>query len=228
MKFRQVISKYNKMFIIAGIILAILLTVTLIRTFGQDTESSAWDGVIAKAFTSGTGTENNPYVISNPGELAYFKSLLEGEDASFYANKNYSITNNMDYSDYDLSINNTIPFAGTINGNYNFINNAKITNSLFASLDGATIKNLNLKELDVTVNTDTGVIANSINNTNIDFVLLDGDINLEEEIQNNINISGISGSANNSKLNGVIVNFNIGNNINFVSLINNGDDIEIK
>lgn len=228
MKFKQKNLNFNKTYVIAVILLAIVLTWTLVSSFGGITESSAWDGVVAKAFASGTGTENNPYVISNPGELAYFKTLLEGVDATFYANKNYSITNNIDYGDFDLSINNTVPFAGTINGNYNFIKNVKITDSLFNSLAGATIKDLDLKELDVIVNSDIGVFASDISDTNLEFVLLDGTITLDEEATNSIKVAGISMNANSSKFENLIVKFSVSDDINYISLIDNGEDTQIK
>ena len=228
MKYKHRHLKFNKAYVVAAIALAILLTWTLISSFGQTTESSAWDGIVANSFTSGTGTENNPYVISSPGELAYFKSLLEGDAAAYYVDKNYVITNSFDYGDYDLSINNTVPFAGTIDGRYNFIKNVNLSKSLFVSLDGATIKNLNLKNLNITVNDKIGVIANETNKANIDFLLLDGAINVASEITDSVSVAGLFDDDTSSKIKSTIINFRISELIDYVSILNSGSDTVIE
>ena len=228
MKGKQNSSKLNKIFIIAGILVAILLVWTLIGSFGETTESSAWDGVVAKSFTSGTGTVNNPYVISTPGELAYFKSLLEGVDASAYANRNYVITNNMDYGNYDLAINNTVPFSGTIDGKYNFVKNVDLSSSLFKSLDGATIKNLNFKDFNINVSEKIGILANEANEVNIDFVLLDGEINVASEITDSVSVAGLFDNDDSSQIKNTIINFRISELIDYVSILNFGSDTVIE
>lgn len=39
-----------------------------------------WDNTVASSFNSGTGTENDPYIISNPSEFAFFATSLEDID----------------------------------------------------------------------------------------------------------------------------------------------------
>ena len=43
-------------------------------------EISEWDGSVATKYNSGTGTEIDPYIISNGSEFAYFQSQLEHTD----------------------------------------------------------------------------------------------------------------------------------------------------
>ena len=43
-------------------------------------EISEWDGTVATKYRSGTGTEIDPYIISNGSEFAYFQSQLEHTD----------------------------------------------------------------------------------------------------------------------------------------------------
>lgn len=228
MKSKFLKFKPNKIFIIITILVVILLTWTLIKSFSEVTESSAWDGVVAKSFTSGTGSLNNPYVISNPSQLAYFKLLMESEDASVYADKYYSITNNLDYGNYDISINNEIPFSGVIDGNYNFVSNAVINNSLFNSIDNAEIKNINLQKLSVFVSNSTGIISNSINSSNLNNVIIDGTISKKDDFEDEFVVSGIANNDNDSSFSNIIVNFNVLDDINYYSIINNSNNTELN
>lgn len=215
-------SKLNKqkltLFIIFGIIIVILLAWTLIYTFSSTTEDSSWDGVIAKEFTSGTGTKENPYVISSAGEFAYFKSLLEGADAALYADKIYQIKSSFNYGEYDLTINNTIPFAGTIDGNGNTISNAKITDAIFNEIDKATIKNIDFDNLKVTVSKNTGVLANSISNSNISSLILSGNITPNQNIVENTKIAGLSYESISSTIKNLVVNFDVDSSLMYVSI----------
>ena len=52
---------------------------------------SVWDGSIATQFSGGTGTEKDPYQISNGGELAYLAQLVN-ENNSEYSSAYYILT----------------------------------------------------------------------------------------------------------------------------------------
>ena len=96
-KFKEFINEHKLISFITMFIVVIVLSWTFINSFSEDFDDSAWNGVVARQFTSGTGTEENPYVISDASEYAYFKSVLEGDDASFYVDKYYKITNSFNY-----------------------------------------------------------------------------------------------------------------------------------
>ena len=68
----------NKKSILTVVIVTFVLFLLLIFpfTFSNTRTDSAWDGVVADSFTSGTGTKENPYVISSAGEFAHLKELL--------------------------------------------------------------------------------------------------------------------------------------------------------
>lgn len=51
-----------------------------------------WDGSIATSYRNGDGSENNPYIISNGSELAYFQSQLE---TLTYENTYFKLNNNI-------------------------------------------------------------------------------------------------------------------------------------
>ena len=122
-KLKNFITKYK--FLIAGFVLVFcVLILILVPTFSEKTTSTIWDGSIASSFTSGDGTQNNPYIISNGSELAYLFSKLKSEDSSSYFNKFYEIENNINFDNRDFSfIDATKTFSGTINGNGYILSN---------------------------------------------------------------------------------------------------------
>ncbi|MBR1817951.1 MAG: hypothetical protein IJ772_03785, partial [Bacilli bacterium] len=124
---------YNHRFLFISIaLIAILLSWYFLSTFSSSTSDSGWDGVVASSFTSGTGSEENPYVISSAGEFAYFKQLLESDEATIYADKNYLLTSGFNYGKHELSIDSDVPFSGTLDGQGNTIYNVRIFDSLFS------------------------------------------------------------------------------------------------
>ena len=57
---------------------------------------NTWDGTVATSYRNGTGTQNDPYIISNAKELAYFAKMLETTN---YENTYFELSN-------DIIINN--------------------------------------------------------------------------------------------------------------------------
>ena len=54
--------------------------------------SNVWSGEVATKYKSGNGTSDNPYIISNGEELAYFSSMLENNN---YEGKYFKLINNI-------------------------------------------------------------------------------------------------------------------------------------
>lgn len=54
-----------------------------------DTEN-AWNGTVATAFASGTGTEKDPFIIANADQLAYFSQLISKENDT-YGKEHYKL-----------------------------------------------------------------------------------------------------------------------------------------
>ena len=147
---------------------AIISILTAKNSFSNSTEE-LWDGVsIASSFSAGNGTEENPYVISNGREFAYFKKIIE-ESNSIYASKYYVLGNNINLDNHEwIAIGNssTNVFKGYFDGCGYTIKNLKINSSqiiddaayygIFSIVDGASIVNLNIDNLIVTPsNVDT-------------------------------------------------------------------------
>ena len=224
MHLKSIFKQHKSVFLIA-ILIVIILAWTFIRSFSEDIDNSAWDGVVADSFTSGTGTLENPYVIANASQYAYFKSLLEGEDAALYATKNYSITSSFNYGEYDITINNEVPFSGSINGNFNLIYNAKLTNSFFALVSNATIKNINFDNISVTSSIDSGVIANEMEDTSIMAVSLNGTIAKSNTIEDKVIVAGIAYKDNSSTIKDVVINLT-NENVDYIALVADITDTE--
>ena len=82
-----------------------LFVFVIYPTYSEKTSSSIWDGTIADSFASGIGDVNDPYVISDGSEFAYFLQLLNDNDNSEYFNKNYMLSNNIDFNNIEFNIN---------------------------------------------------------------------------------------------------------------------------
>lgn len=68
-----------------------------------------WDGSVASSYRSGSGTQIDPYIISNGSEFAYFRSQLEHTDYSgVYFELGNDIVLNKGIFDYDGTISYTL------------------------------------------------------------------------------------------------------------------------
>lgn len=192
-----------------------------------NTIENTWSGEIATSFDGGNGTKENPYQISRGEELAYFKSLIEGENSSLYIDKYYVLTDNINMGNlafYPIGIGDKI-FKGSIDGQGYSITNITLTEEtkeedesvagLFTKLDNATIKNININaiviELKEQDNLYVGALAGLTNNTileNIAFSNVKINILENENVKdiNTINIGGISGYDKDSTLKNIYVN----------------------
>lgn len=74
-------------------------------------DENNWDGTVATSYRNGSGKINDPYIISNAKELAYFEKMLETTD---YENTYFELAN-------DIIINN---------GTFEYNENDKITYTL--------------------------------------------------------------------------------------------------
>jgi len=166
-------------FIVLGLLIAcfsILGFFKIRQTYSEKTTSTVWDGTIATSFAYGTGTVNDPFIISNGSELAYFFQEINGIDSSTYFNKYYALDNNINLNNYDFSQINTLKtFSGHLEGNGYIISNFTLntcdlnTNenviecSLFHELSNASIENLNIMNASININ-------NLTNNTRISLI----------------------------------------------------------
>ena len=122
-----------------------------IALLNAENAADAWDGKIAEKFAGGTGTESDPYQISNGAELAYLAQQVNA--GKRYSDKYFTLTN-----DIDLGSKEWIPI-----GNENVNWDGYAFEGTFDG-DGHTIRNLNVPDtaLPGLFGRVTGVIQNLI------------------------------------------------------------------
>lgn len=123
---------------------------TLYAVWGQST----WSGDVATNFAGGDGTEENPYQISNAGELAYLANLVNTQ-TEIPEYKYYKLTDNINLSYTEwipIGIRNDAnqSFHGSFDGNGFTISNFMVSESnegvigLFGHVQNSKIKNLTI------------------------------------------------------------------------------------
>ncbi|HRX69019.1 MAG TPA: SBBP repeat-containing protein, partial [Tenuifilaceae bacterium] len=140
-----------------------------------------WASAYPELFAGGSGTEDNPFLISNAEQLNNVRQFLD----AYY----------LQTADIDLDLapwnegegwepigNATIKFSGSYNGNYQIINNLYINRSsvnlqgLFGITSNAVIKNIKLLNVNVTGKNYIGAIAGQSNYSSIGNCLSTGTI----------------------------------------------------
>ena len=142
-----------------------------------------WDGTIAQTFAGGDGSEDDPYLISTPDELAYL-SQLTNANGTLTQGKYYQLAADICLNDqmlngnYELegipenvwtpignSSNNS--FKGVFDGNNHTISGVYIPDGndcsgLFGTIDGATVNDLSLIDTYVKGSNYTGGLVGQV------------------------------------------------------------------
>ena len=117
------LDKNKKIICSVLIVTLILLLLYKIPTLARyktriNSSSNVWNGMVASSYRSGTGTSNNPYIISNGDELAFFSSQLENNN---YEGKYFKISNDILLNEGKFKYeNNTLKYI--LNGNTYYLN----------------------------------------------------------------------------------------------------------
>lgn len=227
------------------VLIAFFSTIFMIAfpTFSEKRTSTIWDGSIATSFNKGSGLINDPYVISDGSELAYFFTVINGEESSDYFNKYFELSNNIDLDNISLPALNPLKvFSGSFDGNGYSLFNLKIDNSgynnsslkneyaLFSSLDNATIKNLNINESNINVN-NSDSYASVIAISSKDSTLSNLNLNSVNIFSNNhegvISSALITNDLGNNTISNIHIDMSSDNN-NVSKLIYNYDNSSIS
>ena len=229
----------KKLILLLGVFVILSFLLLFFKdTFSEKTTSSIWDGKVASSFNRGNGTSDNPYIISNGGELAYFFKLINSNNSSEYFNKYYEINNNINLNGKEFFFTSANKqFSGTINGGGYTISNFKISKyytnveemtasfSLFSSLYNATIKNINFKDITFTVN-DKMVLKNNeeplkeeVSSSQEEISVLEEESTKEVTQEDKISIVSVDASLFRNVENSSIKNINVKN----INVEYNGD-----
>ena len=145
---------------------------------------AVWDGVtVARGLTNGTGTKDDPYIITSGAELAYIAQRANsgaGDNPGFRG-KYFSLTKDIDLGNHQWTPigwsegAHSKGFYGIFDGNNHTIYNLKIVSTvegqasgffgfIAPALDGEyTVKNLTIKNAYIESESDAGILAGIMN-----------------------------------------------------------------
>ena len=155
---------------------------------------------------SGSGTENDPYLIYNVTQLSQMANFLNQEGVVFSLKKDLDLTNwiaeNSPTQGWQPIGVESSPFKGKLLGNGKTISGLSISRSgtgyigFFGSLNGATVSNLSISGTSVSGGPYTGVLAGNAEGSTITNVI----VNLSGSISGGDNTGGLIGYANGTSI----------------------------
>ena len=119
-----------------------------------------WDGTASEAWTKGTGTEADPYLIETPAHLAYLSAQVKAGNT--YEGVRFLQTDdlNLNSKTWTSIGTSTYKFAGVYDGGEKYISN--LTNSIFGYVNNSNIQNLTLQGADIIIS-DPKAYASLVN-----------------------------------------------------------------
>lgn len=126
--------------------------------------ASLWNGEAAYNFESGTGTSEDPYIIANAEQLAFFAKTAENVS---FSGQYIKLNANIDLNGMEwMPIGNDSAFAGNFDGAGHTVSSFKITNptaytGLFGSISGS-VSNLKVENFFIGYNiADTSILGST-------------------------------------------------------------------
>ena len=145
----------------------------------------------------GTGTEQDPYIISSSEDMGVFSKVVNYSGStysSFFSSASYKLANDVRLDTVDVTwpaVGSVSAFTGTLDGNGNMIYYIYGSQGLFKEINGATIKNLTIKGLKISATSTSskvGGLAGNIVNSTISNCSIYVDINSNAEL-----VGGLAG-----------------------------------
>lgn len=242
---RLKLSKKSRIYCLIILLIIILAFLVAIPSLGRyqskiTTDNvSVWDGSISSSYRSGSGTEEDPYIISNGSELALLSENLKTTD---YANTYFSIENDIVLNDgyflYDDTnklqyIKDNVTYYVKDYSNELYDNLNKEGNAI-SSINNFTSLNNFKGQIDGNSHTIYGLYIGNGESKDLSFFTnLEGNISnlyfTNSVIYGGSNTAGIAATATNANLNNVLYNGYVINNENETteSEVINIDDITL-
>lgn len=125
----------------------ILFTIVVLCCMSNAYAVVTWNGTTKTAWTQGTGTEADPFIISSPNHLAYLAQQVNASNT--YAGVYFKQTQdfNLNSKTWTSIGTSSYKFEGNYDGNGKYISNLK--NILFGYIKNSEIKNLTLQGNDL-------------------------------------------------------------------------------
>ena len=168
---------------------------------GTEPTKTSWDGPIATGFASGSGSEEDPYMVESIEQLAYFaKTVNEGNS---YEEQYIQLGASIEYGYGDVYSwvpigNEYNPFSGNFYGADNAIKQLAINDEssnyqgLFGVIDGGSVAALSLEAVEIRGNNNVGAICGAAYSSLISSCLV-----RSSTILGNEKVGAIVGSAYN-------------------------------
>ena len=146
--------------------LAMLLSLAVIATTSVSAQSEAWDGItIADGFTSGSGTEEDPYIIMTGAEL--YKLSVDAAGGELYSGVHFKLGDDINLGNNlwpSIGRSSSSPFSGNIDGNGKTIYNFEVFDmpaGFFGIIGDNYVKNLKIDYAKIINSTSniTGALA---------------------------------------------------------------------
>lgn len=191
------------------------------NTLGRSAEIKiiSEDGLIVKSivvyqegdsyYSTGTGTEADPYIIETTGQWGNFGIMVA--NGNTFHNIYFKLGANLDFNNATISPIGTevAPFSGIFDANNHPIANAQIAGTeyvgLFGYIKNATLLRFNVESLTVSGTKYMGILAGYSNNSTLQDIFVSGTIKSGDYI------GGITGYACNTTLDECNNDANIGN-----------------
>lgn len=182
--------------LVCAALIAVVIPIAALATAEHTVrDGEIWDGSVASAFAGGSGTESDPYLISNGAELAYLAQRVY--QGTSFAGKYVALTNDIllnvtdGWEDWELANApahiwtpigeySSKPFSGTFDGQGHTIRGLYThyqsnAGALFGYADGASISRLNIAESYMNAeNYAAGIAAIALNSSFTDCTNLGG------------------------------------------------------
>ena len=185
-----------------------------------EAKPDVWDGTSAESLGGGSGTQDDPYLITTAKEFAYFRDIsnnnggyYSGTDAVYgstdFTDKYIKLATDIDLNNIEfepiVSGNNVKRFRGNFDGDNHKILNVKITKedyaaALFGKCTNATIENLTVYGNIETNSTYTGGICAKASDGKVIISNCKNYININSSSTSQSGAAGIVGYADNSSI----------------------------
>ena len=111
-----------------------------------------WDGVSVSSGLQGSGTEEDPFLVTSGADLAYIASVINSQPAVSYnfLSKYFKLTQSIDLNGHNLNMgeypgwSTRKGFYGFFDGNHCTIRGLNNTKSLFGTIEAGYLKNLSV------------------------------------------------------------------------------------
>lgn len=196
--------------------LALILTLSLASLCASaitagTTEVNVWDGTTADSFSSGSGLENDPYIIKTGAELDYLAASCKGGET--YAGSYFKLAADIDWAGKlwtPIGYDTKNLFSGHFDGNGQTIYNLEcfdVYAGIFGCIKEGSVKNLKVDH--ATFTTDTryaGAIAGWMKASTVEGVSAGANVVVatSDFISNTAQVGGLFGIVHSSTVNACV------------------------